>query len=458
MAKLKAPVGGCVVRIYRHGLGDCFLLAFGVSKRIQKYILIDCGVLLGTQNAESVMQDVARDIRQATGDHLDVLVITHEHWDHISGFEYAKNEFQQLNVGQVWFAWTEDPKNSLARELKERQRAAFSGLRLALDKAGVAPPGFSRRIESVGAFFGPPVLGARAKTEDIMEWIKQQWPNHRYCDPGGEPLHIDGLPHVGCYVLGPPADATYIRKRRPSSRGDQVYLDNATSGELGFYLAALGSAPAAGQSKGGFTPFNEAYCRDAYHSDVSDMADRYQQEAWRRIEADWTGVAGELALKLDAHTNNTSLVLAIELAPMGKVLLFPGDAQVGSWLYWDKVKWSGDAGKVTAADLLARTVLYKVGHHGSHNATLRENGLECMTNEELVAVIPVDRDIAKKMRWRMPHEPLHERLKERTLGRLILSDSGLPQADGDAVVEEFLEQCTGNELYIDFAVHPREVS
>lgn len=454
MARLKAPVGGCAIRMYRNILGDCFLLAFGAGRRTQKYILIDCGVLLGTDRAEEVMLEVARDIRQATGDHLDALVITHEHWDHISGFEYAKSEFEQIDVEQVWFAWTENPGNPLARELKERRRAAFQGLQTALQNAASAPQQFSQRIESVSAFFGPRVFGARAKTEDIMEWIKQRWPNHRYCDPGGEPLHIDGLPDVGFYVLGPPADASYIRKSRPSKRGDQVYLDDVASGELGLYLAALSSSSSALRREGGFTPFDEAYQRDPNHPDVTTMYDRYQAEGWRQIASDWTGAAGELALKLDAHTNNTSLVLAVELARKDKVLLFPGDAQVGNWLYWDKVKWSGEAEKVTAQDLLARTVLYKVGHHGSHNATLREKGLERMNNEELAAMIPVDRAMAKRMRWRMPHKPLHERLMEKTLGRLVLSDAGLPQADGDAAVEAFLKQCTGNDLYIDYAVQP----
>jgi beta-lactamase superfamily II metal-dependent hydrolase len=126
---------------------------------------------------------------------------------------------------------------------------------------------------------------------------------------------------------------------------------------------------------------------------------------------------GALALRLDAHTNNTSLVLAVELAKDDKVLLFPGDAQVGNWLSWDEVRWDGDERELTATDLLSRTVLYKVSHHGSHNATLREQGLERMKHPEL-ALIPVDRKTAAKMRWRMPHEPLQERLMERTLGRL----------------------------------------
>ena len=58
--------------------------------------------------------------------------------------------------------------------------------------------------------------------------------------------------------------------------------------------------------------------------------------------------------------------------------------------------------RVKSDDLLARTVLYKVGHHGSHNATLREKGLELMASGELAAMIPVNRVTAKKMDWLMP--------------------------------------------------------
>jgi len=110
-------------------------------------------------------------------------------------------------------------------------------------------------------------------------------------------------------VLGPPQDKRFIRKSRPSKR---------------------------------------------------------DSEDWRKIENNWSELAGELALRLDAHTNNTSLVLAIELSPGGKVLLFPGDAQVGNWLSWGDITWRGDDSDLTAANLLERTVFYKVGHHGSH--------------------------------------------------------------------------------------------
>ena len=80
---------------------------------------------------------------------------------------------------------------------------------------------------------------------------------------------------------------------------------------------------------------------------------------WRRIDADWLDGAAELALALDSATNNTSLVLAIELAG-GDVLLFVADAQVGNWESWQALSWNVDGHSVTGPDLLKRTVFYKV--------------------------------------------------------------------------------------------------
>jgi hypothetical protein len=75
----------------------------------------------------------------------------------------------------------------------------------------------------------------------------------------------------------------------------------------------------------------------------------------------------------------------------------------------------GELRDVTAADLLQRTVFYKVGHHGSHNATLREKGLERMISNRLAAVIPVDTRVAHEVKgWEeMPLPGICERLKEK---------------------------------------------
>jgi hypothetical protein len=62
---------------------------------------------------------------------------------------------------------------------------------------------------------------------------------------------------------------------------------------------------------------------------------------------------------LDKAMNNTSVILLLRV---GKVsLLFPGDAQIENWQYALDNK--------TNRQLLAGVDVYKVGHHGSLNAT-----------------------------------------------------------------------------------------
>jgi hypothetical protein len=165
------------------------------------------------------------------------------------------------------------------------------------------------------------------------------------------------------------------------------------------------------------------------------MVERYRAraDAWRTIDDDWLQQASTLALYLDTFTNNSSLVLAIELVASGKVLLFAADAQTGNWSSWATVKWE-DAG-VTTDDLLARTVFYKVGHHASHNATLVA-AFEKLGTPELVALIPVhkkDPNITKVNGWKMPARNLFKRLTEKTNGRVLQMD-GVNPAECDPAV------------------------
>jgi hypothetical protein len=68
---------------------------------------------------------------------------------------------------------------------------------------------------------------------------------------------------------------------------------------------------------------------------------------------------------LDHAMNNTSVILLIQAGD--RRLLFCGDAQIENWEYALTV--AGDSRQVL--DLLRGVDLYKVGHHGSRNATPR---------------------------------------------------------------------------------------
>ncbi len=166
-----------------------------------------------------------------------------------------------------------------------------------------------------------------------------------------------------------------------------------------------------------------------------------------RIDAEWLAGAEALALKLDSDTNNTSLVLAFELPNEQKsVLLFPGDAQVGNWMSWGDQKYPKEpidvsgAAQQTVDEILGRVIFYKVGHHASHNATAKARGLELMTNSNIVAAIPLVEAVAQIQGpgrkkpgrgWKMPYDHLHERLMEKTDGRIVQGD-GDPKAEKKA--------------------------
>jgi hypothetical protein len=247
-----------------------------------------------------------------------------------------------------------------------------------------------------------------------------------YWKPGDPPWSDKTLPGVGIYVLGPPRDEALLKKTFAT---DEVYglAIGQAANAVFFSAAGMAADGSAGADFG--TPFDTIFGRPlrdtaAMPPRTGDFLQRRyygpaandsgsDDQSWRRIDADWLGSAAQFALNLDSATNNTSLVLAIELAPGGEVLLFPADAQVGNWLSWQNVEWKEDDKTLTGPDLLQRTAFYKVGHHCSHNATLRSKGLELMPLG-LTALIPVDHDMAVKKRWNgMPLPQLIDALKER---------------------------------------------
>ena len=152
---MTAPPSGVKVRMYRQGLGDCFLLAFATSGERPFYMLIDCGVLVGTPDAEERMRRVAESLRDSTGGRIDVLVATHQHWDHLSGFEQAREVFDRIDVGEVWAAWTEDPQNPLAARLRGRRETAVRALWSASRSLWAAGKGDrAEPLEALLGFFG----------------------------------------------------------------------------------------------------------------------------------------------------------------------------------------------------------------------------------------------------------------------------------------------------------------
>jgi hypothetical protein len=390
--------------------------------------MIDCGVILGTQDAAVKMNEVVADIVATTGGHVDLLAVTHEHWDHLSGFLQAKDAFSKLKVNEVWVAWTENPSDALANQLRDEHKS----LRLALS-AACARMRFDSPDSSAASnlleFFG---AAGQNSTEQALAFAKSLGTDApRFCLPSDPPVELNGT-GARVYVLGPPHDLQEIKRFNPSQARPETY----GIGLLPSVIPAVVDVDVAAP----FDPIVQIpleaarqmpYFQTRYWGEDADSTEKDQ--SWRRIDNDWLDVSTSLALQLDSATNNTSLVLAIQLKD-GNVLLFAADAQVGNWLSWQDLKWTVDRVTVTGPDLLARTILYKTGHHGSHNATLREQGLELMKRLQ-VALIPVDAAMAAKKGWgKMPLATLETRLKEITKDRVLRIDQDVPTVLADRVL------------------------
>ena len=438
---MPAPGYRAKVRMYRQGLGDCFLISLPRSDGSGRpfYAMIDCGVVLGTSDPGAIMTKVMDHIVTTTGGEIDLLVATHEHWDHVSGFVQARSSFDRLKVGQVWLAWTEDQRDELTRKLKQEKGQALAALRMGLSQLQLGGDSEdATQLSGILEFFG---VARGPTTTEALANVSAKVSAPRYCLPSDAPVVPSGI-SARFYVLGPPHDEKMLRKINPSASNTETY--GLAMDGLEMFMDGAGTALGATDDSRPFDqqfeiPFSYAqtapelvFFRDNYWQTPGDASDD-----WRRIDGDWLGGASEMALQLDSLTNNTSLVLAIELAPGGDVLLFAADAQVGNWLSWQDLKWSVDNRTVTGPDLLNRAIFYKVGHHGSHNATLKEKGLEQMKNLR-VAMIPVNHDMAVRKRWgKMPLDELVGALNKQARGVVLRVDEPTPaNTHGEAVVED----------------------
>jgi hypothetical protein len=225
------------------------------------------------------------------------------------------------------------------------------------------------------------------------------------------------------YVLGPPKDAEAMRRTAPT-KVEGYGIGDPPIGLADAFLAAFDPAderaqPFAKGMRHRLVGLKARKPRGAIGDRTGLQMYYHEDLRWRNIDDAWLATGERLALQLDNATNNTSLVLAFELE--GKdVLLFVGDAQAGNWRSWEACHWqvketTSEIRDVTSADLLKRTVFYKVGHHGSHNATLRDKGLELMKSDHLAALIPVDTQVAHEVKgWEhMPLPAIRKRLEEK---------------------------------------------
>jgi beta-lactamase superfamily II metal-dependent hydrolase len=510
VARLLPPPNSVTVRFYRIGHGDCFLLAFATTDPNKPvYVLIDCGYKPGSPAfINTKAKEIGQHIVAATGGRVHVAVITHEHQDHVNGITEAN--FNGLTIDETWLAWTEDPEDDIANDLRTKFKDKLVGLigaRMRLAAAGEQEE--ARKLDEFIAFefggdddvsFTPQQMaamlgaakgGGMSANKKSMKLFKDLANDVRFLRPHEEIAKLRGTQDVRVFVLGPPRDPELLKTLDPEG-GEEFHSLALSRSSSGNYFAAAAGDPS---SPGARPPFGGRYCipfgkalrdrghgaffRDHYGGNGAKAAapsgnrmrgedEVDDNEAWRRIDTDWLHSADQLALDMNGQTNNSSLVLAFELGKGGKVLLFAADAQRGNWLSWAKKSWRDGRERVTAKDLLARTVLYKAGHHCSHNATLNGQLSDIYANlswmahgdhgREFTAMITAVRKWAETQKgWDHPFAAIKDALLKKTSGRVFQTDTDLEamtKADNSAQVEwaDFQSRTAGERLFFDYTV------
>jgi hypothetical protein len=161
----------------------------------------------------------------------------------------------------------------------------------------------------------------------------------------GQPTKLAAFLDAKVDALGPPTVDQHAEVRKQNARDPGEY----------WHLAAMAAGATPPRKGGRIEPLFPAHVEQRVNSqfpvDTRWFVRRMREMRGRQML--------QIVRMLDKAMNNTSLILLFRIG--SKSFLFPGDAQGENWAYaLSRQEWRR---------LLADVDLYKVGHHGSLNAT-----------------------------------------------------------------------------------------
>jgi hypothetical protein len=324
------------------------------------------------------MMSVANDIKERCDGKLHIVVATHRHKDHISGFTTKKagdgtgEVIAKLSPDIVIQPWTEDPA------LEDPQPPKHSKIQRTGQALPTTRAQFLSSLTDMNALAGTMRMEVahlrsakfmKSLSEELADQIEflsedNSLPNrlavanlagmgqNHYVSYGYNLDLSRILPGVKIHVLGPPTLEQHAGIQKQKSRDENEFWMLQAAARSFWKLQAASGQMINDFSYGTTRLFPDA---DVYQ----DFFPSHNRWFIRQLRA----LRGEQLLGLvrilDKAMNNTSVILLFEAG--GKKLLFPGDAQIENWEYALNNK--------EAMELLKDVSFYKVGHHGSRNAT-----------------------------------------------------------------------------------------
>ena len=328
------------------GFGDAIRITVKKGQNVWR-MQVDCGAhphCTGRgipETVKTIIDDLARECPDGEP-YLDVLVATHRHRDHISGF--ALEDWSRVRVNEVWLPFVEDETDPRTTEFRNQQgRAAKRILGLIEQRQRVCALDSeeAETLRTAHAFAVNSGVNAKAMGR-LMKFVESGPKFFPRLDAGQNAVPFDKV-GVIAHILGPPSTADMIKKMNPpaSARWLKLHLDEE---EL----------PKKERS--------DALFAADYIVPESEIPQRDVNEI-NKLKLDCLNDEGLLAAAsfLERSINNTSLFFLLEIDNSFR-MLFPGDSQSGGWRHVLE----------THRELLEQVDFYKIGHHASHNATPKE--------------------------------------------------------------------------------------
>jgi beta-lactamase superfamily II metal-dependent hydrolase len=364
--------GTVEVRMYNVGFGDAFRITVRRGGETWR-MLVDCGVHShgAARPLKDSVKNIIDDLKEDCGGtaHLDVVVATHHHRDHIRGF--AEDDWADVEVDEVWLPFVEDETDDDAKTLREAQTRTALKLAMLIDerRQKLAADHTEARLSLVQAMaMAQNSRGnARATNRLLGRGLGFANAQHdvRFLPDTDQSKNIVRFDKCGvvAHILGPPRTAAMLKRMDPPKNAGwlTLNLDDVVDAQVDDDDGIPSNNQDAkaielNESEDGMRLFNKAFVI------AEAQVPRELRDAQRKLNLDeLSNDAGLLAAAsvLEQSVNNTSLFFVLDVG--GVRFLFPGDAQYGAW---ESVRKDPKS-----LQLISNVDFYKMGHHGSHNAT-----------------------------------------------------------------------------------------